>query len=67
MKDIDIDVAQLHTDALFFYLKETPTDITTELLTPFLKNSDKFRKIYFLALLGQLGTNIPKVALLLGV
>jgi hypothetical protein len=39
----------------------------TSLLTPFLKNSDKFRKLYFLALLGQLGTNMTKLALLLGI
>ena len=39
----------------------------TSLLTPFLKNSDKFRKLYFLALLGEIGGNIPKTALLLGV
>ena len=39
----------------------------TPLLTPFLKNSDKFRKLYFLALLGEIGGNIPKMALLLGV
>ena len=45
--------------------KETSTQ--TPLLTPFLKNSDKFSKLYFLALLGQLGTNITKVALLLGI
>ena len=32
-----------------------------------MKNSDKFRKLYFLALLGQLGTNITKLALLLGI
>ena len=39
----------------------------TSLLTPFLKNSDKFRKLYLLALLGEIGGNIPKMALLLGV
>ena len=39
----------------------------TSLLKPFLKNSDKSRRLYFLPLLGQLGTNIPKVALLLGI
>jgi hypothetical protein len=32
-----------------------------------LKNSDKFRKLYFLALLGEIGGNIPKMALILGV
>jgi hypothetical protein len=32
-----------------------------------LKNSDKFRKLYFLALLGEIRRNIPKMALLLGV
>ena len=39
----------------------------TSLLTPFLKNSDKFRKFYFLALLGEIMGNIPKMALRLGV
>ena len=39
----------------------------TSLLIPFLKNSDKFRKLYLLALLGEIGGNIPKMALLLGV
>ena len=36
----------------------------TPLLTPILKNSDKFRKLYFLALLGEIGGNIPKRVLL---
>jgi hypothetical protein len=53
----------VHIDVFFLSKRHQQTS----LLKPFLKNSDKSRRLYFLPLLGQLGTNIPKVALLLGI
>ena len=45
----------------FSDLKETSTDITADSIF------EKFRKLYFLALLGEIGGNVPKMALLFGV
>ena len=56
-----IITTRLHTDAFV----RSQGDMTKHHC--FLKNSDKFRKLYFLALLGEIGGNIPKMALLLGV
>ena len=48
-------MATHYTLMRFSDLKETQTS----LLTPFLKNSDKFRKLYFLALLGEIFQKWP--------